>query len=208
MRVLIVYKMFSELMLNAPDWKAIFAPEGRLLRQGDLIQRTNLSRTLSIIASEGADGFYKVSQNVVVAQFEYDLIILKGEIADAIVAKVKATGGILTHEDLESYQVIVQPALQGTYRGHRIYTTHAPTSGPVLLHMFNLLEHFEDLVEEGHTGLNTHRIVEAMKCELITCLQERPLMKCFPYSRFRCSVRTDISQEVSQTYHTLQDKGL
>lgn len=85
--------------------------------------------------------------------------------ADAIVAKVKATGGILTHEDLEDYEVIVKPALMGTYRDKKIYTTHAPTSGPVLLHMFNLLEHFDDFVEEGRTGLNVHRIVETMKCE-------------------------------------------
>jgi len=138
-------QMFAPLMLNSPDWKAIFAPEGRLLREGELIQRTNLSRTLSVIASEGADGFYK------------------GAIADAIIAKVKATGGVMTHEDLEAYKVIVQPALQGTYRGRKIYTTHAPTSGPVLLHMLNLLEHFDDFVQEGRTGLNVHRIVEAMK---------------------------------------------
>ncbi|THH27848.1 hypothetical protein EUX98_g6344 [Antrodiella citrinella] len=138
-------QMFAPLMLNSPDWKAIFAPEGRLLQEGELVHRTNYSRTLSVIASQGADGFYK------------------GPIADSIIAKVKETGGVLTHEDLESYNVIVQPALQGTYRGRKIYTTHAPTSGPVLLHMLNLVEHFDDFVEEGRTGLNVHRIVEAIK---------------------------------------------
>lgn len=153
-------------MLNSPDWKAIFAPEGRLLREGELIQRTNLSRTLSVIASEGADGFYKVKYLTETLAPYFDLEPpVQGAIADAIIAKVKATGGVMTHEDLEAYKVIVQPALQGTYRGRKIYTTHAPTSGPVLLHMLNLLEHFDDFVQEGRTGLNVHRIVEAMKCE-------------------------------------------
>lgn len=48
-------------MLGNPDWSAIFAPHGTFLKQGDLIRRTNLSRTLSTIASEGPDAFYKVS---------------------------------------------------------------------------------------------------------------------------------------------------
>ncbi|RPD59787.1 gamma-glutamyltranspeptidase [Lentinus tigrinus ALCF2SS1-6] len=138
-------EMFSPLMLNAPDWRAVFAPDGQLLKKGDIIRRTNLSRTLETIAQEGPGAFYE------------------GPIADAIVEKIKATGGILSHEDLENYQVIVQPALQGSYRGRKIYTPHAPTSGPVLLHMLNLIEHYPDLIQDGSTLLNIHRSIEAMK---------------------------------------------
>ena len=134
-------------MLNAPDWRAVFAPDGQLLKEGDIIRRTNLSRTLEIIAEQGPNAFYK------------------GPIADAIVEKIKATGGILSHEDLENYEVVVQPALQGSYRGRKIYTPHAPTSGPVLIHMLNLMEHYPDLVQDGPTLLNVHRSIEAMKCE-------------------------------------------
>ncbi|KAK7692608.1 hypothetical protein QCA50_004240 [Cerrena zonata] len=43
----------TRVMLNLPDWQAIFAPKGRLLREGELIQRLNLSRTLATIAEEG-----------------------------------------------------------------------------------------------------------------------------------------------------------
>lgn len=139
-------QMFSPLMLNASDWRAIFAPQGRLLKAGDTIHRTNLSRTLQTIAKEGPGAFYK------------------GPIADAIIDKVRKTGGILSHEDLENYQVQVQHALEGSYRGRKIYTPHAPTSGPVLIHMLNLMEHYPDLVVDGRTALNTHRLIEAMKC--------------------------------------------
>ncbi|TFK89119.1 gamma-glutamyltranspeptidase [Polyporus arcularius HHB13444] len=141
-------EMFSPLMLNVPDWRAVFAPDGQLLKEGQVIRRTNLSRTLEIIAREGPDAFYK------------------GPIADAIVDKVKATGGILSHEDLENYQAIVRPALQGSYRGRKIYTPHAPTSGPVLLHMLNLMEHYPDLVHDGRTLLNVHRFIEAMNTRI------------------------------------------
>ncbi|KAH9895138.1 gamma-glutamyltranspeptidase [Cubamyces lactineus] len=138
-------EMFAPLMLNHPDWKPIFAPEGRLLQTGETIRRTNLSRTLATIAEEGPEAFYK------------------GPIADAIVAKVKETGGILSHQDLEDYQVQVNRALQGTYRGRKVYTPHAPTSGPVLIHMLNLMEHYDNLQEEGRSLLNVHRFIEAMK---------------------------------------------
>lgn len=141
--------MFSRLMLNHPDWTEVFAPGGCLLREGETIRRTALSRTLTRIAEEGPDAFYK------------------GPIADAILRKIRATGGIMTQEDLDAYEVKVEPALRGAYRGKTLYTTHAPTSGPVLLHMLNLVEMFDGFVEDGRTPENVHRMVEVMKCAFL-----------------------------------------
>lgn len=50
---------YADLMLNNPDWSAIFAPQGKLLHEGEIIRRTNLSRTLASIAQEGADALYQ-----------------------------------------------------------------------------------------------------------------------------------------------------
>ncbi|KAF7361903.1 hypothetical protein MVEN_00534900 [Mycena venus] len=133
---------FPSLMLGNPDWSAVFAPRGRFLREGEVIKRSNYSRTLATIASEGPDAFYK------------------GPIADSLVKKIRETGGVLSHADLESYRVRVARALQGTYRGRKVYTSHAPTSGPVLLHMLNLMEKFP---MTARTPLNVHRAVEALK---------------------------------------------
>ena len=52
-------QLFKPLMLQ-PVWKDIFAPNGELLREGELIRRTALSQTLAAIAKGGADAFYKV----------------------------------------------------------------------------------------------------------------------------------------------------
>jgi len=54
------FQWFRDLMLGDDDWKAIFAPHGRLLREGEIIRRTNYSRTLSAIAEQGAEAFYSV----------------------------------------------------------------------------------------------------------------------------------------------------
>ncbi|KAJ8514465.1 hypothetical protein ONZ45_g8022 [Pleurotus djamor] len=133
---------FPDLMLKNPDFSSIFAPNGRFLRENETIRRTNLSHTLEAIAQEGASAFYS------------------GPIADSVVRKVRSTGGILSHADLLNYTVKVQPALEGTYLGRKIYTTHAPTSGPVLLHMLNLLEYYDFT---SQTPLNVHRLVETLK---------------------------------------------
>lgn len=86
----------------------------------------------------------------------------------------------MTSSDLESYKPTVQPALQGTYHGPKgspprhIYTTHAPTSGPVVLHILNLLEGY-DLVGDGPTPLNIHRVVESLKCASVILYPRSPL---------------------------------
>jgi gamma-glutamyltranspeptidase len=54
----------------------------------------------------------------------------QGEVSASILRKINETGGVLSQKDLDDYRVIVQPALEGRYRGRKIYTTHAPTSGP------------------------------------------------------------------------------
>ena len=103
---------------------------------------------------------------------------IQGPIADSIVRKVQETGGIITHEDLRNYSVDIYRSLEGTYLDKTIYVPKAPTSGPgtlpfspfnpdsdtrrrlVLLHMFNILEHY-DFSERN--GVNAHRIVEILK---------------------------------------------
>jgi len=134
--------MFEHLMLGDPDWSSVFAPNGRLLREGELIRRTSLSQTLHTIAEHGAEAFYS------------------GRILEALLAKIHATGGILTAADFADYKPIVRPALKGSFKGRTVYTSHAPTSGPVLLHMLNLQERFSDTVDEN---LRLHRFIETLK---------------------------------------------
>ena len=95
----------------------------------------------------------------------------------------------------------VYPALEGTYRGRKVYTPRAPTSGPVLLHMLNLLERY-DLEGEGRTGLNVHRLVEVIKCAFTFLFSWMILrligFSCF--SRLRCKVLVESSSFVWHAY--------
>ncbi|CAG8737267.1 15969_t:CDS:10, partial [Racocetra persica] len=87
---------------------------------------------------------------------------LQGSIAKSIIKRVKATGGIMTLEDLENYRPIVRKPLVGFYHGRKVLTTPEPSSGAVLIFLLNLLEKY-DLKSSKINGLNLHRIVESLK---------------------------------------------
>ncbi|PWN50654.1 hypothetical protein IE53DRAFT_387014 [Violaceomyces palustris] len=138
---------FGGFMKDKPEWAEIFVDPitGELVKEGDTIRRESYARTLERIAKEGVDVFYQ------------------GSIAESMVEKVREEGGILTLEDMSGYRALVKPAIQGSWRGRRVFTTQAPTSGPVLLSLLNLLSGFPDFPSQGPTGLSAHRFVEALK---------------------------------------------
>jgi gamma-glutamyltranspeptidase/glutathione hydrolase len=77
---------------------------------------------------------------------------------------MQANGGLITKEDLASYQPIIRKPIQGTYRGYEIYSMPPPSSGGIhLVQMLNLLEGFP-IAELGHNTAQTiHLMTESMK---------------------------------------------
>ncbi|KAI8810447.1 gamma-glutamyltranspeptidase [Cladochytrium replicatum] len=135
---------YAGLMLNNTEFSEVFAPNGRILVEGDTIRRTALGHTLRAIADEGPEVFYT------------------GWIGKSLVDTTRANGGILTMKDMSAYEVKTSLPLVGTYRDRKIITSPPPSSGPVLLSVLNILEGYA-LGKEGRTQLNFHRIVEAFK---------------------------------------------
>lgn len=64
--------------MTNPDWASIFAPNGRLLREGEIIRRTNLSLTLTKVAREGADAFYTVIYSSQLASYRRSNVVILG----------------------------------------------------------------------------------------------------------------------------------
>jgi gamma-glutamyltranspeptidase/glutathione hydrolase/leukotriene-C4 hydrolase len=114
--------------------------------------------------------------------------MIQGSIAESIVAKAQATGGILTMADMANYSVIVAPALEGSFAGRRVLTSGAPTSGAVLLHMLHLADRLglvqdsEGLSEEEQ-GEQLHLMIECMKC--MSLFLSKRLALTGPLSRLR-----------------------
>ncbi|TYJ52700.1 gamma-glutamyltransferase [Cryptococcus floricola] len=146
-------RFFGQFMLSSPAWKAIYAPRGELLVEGEFIQRTNYGKTLEKIAREGAEAFYH------------------GEIAESTVETIKNAGGIMTLNDasyklskLKHYKALAYPAIHGTFMSKEVYTTSAPSSGGVLLGLLSVLEPLNITSTGGlRDVLNAHRFIEALK---------------------------------------------
>lgn len=113
---------------------------------GETLKQPELAHSLSLIAKQGAKGFYQ------------------GETAKKLVAAVKDAGGIMTLADLANYHVVEREPIRGTYRGYDVVSMPPPSSGGVhIIQMLNVLEHFP-LNQFGHNTAQTlHAMTETMK---------------------------------------------
>src|SRR6202163_77362 len=140
-----------------PDWhrrlarwpataKIFSRPDGTSLREGDTLVQAALATTLQAIAAQGARGFYQ------------------GAVAEKLAAGIRDAGGIMTTEDLKSYQAIVRAPVRGSYRGYDIVSMPQPSSGGVvLLEALNILEGFPMGDMKQGSAPSLHVMIEAMK---------------------------------------------
>jgi gamma-glutamyltranspeptidase/glutathione hydrolase len=140
-----------------PDWhrrlarwpsstKIFSRADGGSLREGDTLVQTDLAATLSAIAARGPRGFYE------------------GPVAERLAKAIEDAGGIMTSDDLKSYQPVIRAPMRGTYRGYDIVSMPQPSSGGVvLLETLNILEGFPMSDMKQGSAASLHVMIEAMK---------------------------------------------
>ena len=109
-------------------------------------KQPNLAKTLFMISKKGRDVFYT------------------GEIARWISEESLSKGGLITLDDMRSYEAKYRVPIETNYRGYRIVSMPpAASGGLVLLQTLNILENF-DLRASGHNSAQTvHILSEAMQ---------------------------------------------
>jgi gamma-glutamyltranspeptidase/glutathione hydrolase len=110
-----LFEILGDIVLSTPEAAALFAPEGRVLQQGDVVRQAELADSLKRLGAEGPDPFYT------------------GDIAAAIVAWVSERGGTLTAEDLREYAVVDRLPVHVPYRGREVLTNPPPSAGGILI---------------------------------------------------------------------------
>ncbi|MEM7574340.1 MAG: gamma-glutamyltransferase [Bacteroidota bacterium] len=113
---------------------------------GQTFYQQDLAKTLERIRDQGKAGFYQ------------------GETADLIVAEMKSSGGLITHEDLSNYETAWRTPVSTTYRDYTVYSMPPASSGGVALsQMLGMLEPYP-LAEYGFQSLESgHLTIEAMR---------------------------------------------
>ncbi|MGO4716891.1 gamma-glutamyltransferase [Bradyrhizobium sp. 2TAF24] len=130
-----------------PAGARIFSrPDGSVLREGDRLLQPDLAATLTAVAEQGPRGFYQ------------------GPVAEKLIAGIRGAGGIMTIEDLKTYQPVIRTPVRGRYRGYDIVSMPLPSSGGVvLLETLNILEGYRlGELKQGSVE-SLHLLIEAMK---------------------------------------------
>ncbi len=111
---------------------------------GDTFKQPELAQTLSEISKKGKDGFYT------------------GAVAMKLSHEVRLAGGILTEEDLKTYEPKLREPLRGEYRGMEIVTMGPPSAGGA--GVISLLKYaaLADKAGEFAEGYGSARAIQAI----------------------------------------------
>lgn len=124
---------------------ALFLPEGRAPKAGEVFRNPDLAETLNLIAQGGEDAFYR------------------GPIARTIDAYMKRIGGPLRYADFAAYRPEWVEPVSTNYRGYDVWQIPPSTQGVIVLEMLNILEGY-DLKAMGFDSADRlHVMTEAKK---------------------------------------------
>ena len=110
-----VAEILAGLLTSTPECAALWAPAGRILREGELLHNPELGDALLRLARDGAEPFYS------------------GDIAGAVCDWLGARGGSLRAADLEGYAAVEREPIEMAYRDRTILTNPPPSAGGTLL---------------------------------------------------------------------------
>lgn len=136
----------SKDLTKFPSTAKIYQRSGNFYQAGETFRQPELAETLRRIAKDPTE-FYK------------------GAMAKQIAAVEKSGGGLITADDLASYEVKERKPIKGRYRGYDILTAPPPSSGGVVLvEILNILSGF-DLAKLGadRSTAQVHTITEAFR---------------------------------------------
>ncbi|MCU0702841.1 MAG: gamma-glutamyltransferase [Fimbriiglobus sp.] len=127
------------------EFLRVFKKEGEW-KAGDVLKQPDLAKTLKMIATKGADGFYT------------------GPVAELIAAEMKASGGLISLDDLKAYKAVQREPIVGTYRGFDVIAAPPPSSGGITLLLALKMLETQDVKKNPWGAADTmHLVAEAMR---------------------------------------------
>jgi len=127
----LLFEVLAPIMRSTPEAAAIYTPAGRPLGTGERIRLPELGDLLERLGAEGPGFLYE------------------GDAAAAVSDWVMQRGGLLTREDLATYQVVEREPAQARFRGRQVLTNPPPSSGGILI--ADALELLERIDRPGDT---------------------------------------------------------
>jgi gamma-glutamyltranspeptidase / glutathione hydrolase len=110
-----IAKILADLLTSTSECAALWAPDGRVLREGELLRNPELGETLQRLGEEGAEPFYR------------------GDIAAMVCDWLRPHGGALREENLAGYEAVEREPVSVRYRDREVLTNPPPSAGGTLL---------------------------------------------------------------------------
>ena len=142
-----------------PGNAAVYLPEGRPPRVGEVLKHEDLARTLRFLVDEerAHAGRGRAAGLAAVRRAFYE-----GDIAAQIASHQKENGGLLTARDLARFRVAIEPPVSTTFGSVEVFGCGPWCQGPMLLQALDILEGV-DLEAMGHNSVAyLHTLAEAI----------------------------------------------
>ncbi|WP_439481687.1 gamma-glutamyltransferase [Cyclobacterium plantarum] len=131
--------------IQYPGFEETFTINGEAPKKGEIFKNPDLANTLTLIAEEGRDAFYK------------------GKIAQTISDYMAQNGGFLSYNDLAEHRTEWIDPVSTNYRGYDVWELPPNGQGIAALQILNILEGF-DLKKMGFGSAEyIHTFTEAKK---------------------------------------------
>jgi gamma-glutamyltranspeptidase/glutathione hydrolase len=134
-----VAEILAGLLVSTPECAALWAPDGRVLREGEVLRNAELGAALERLGVDGAEPFYR------------------GDVAAAVCAWLGERGGWLSASDLAGYRAIEREPIRMPYRDREVLTNPPPNAGGTLL------AYALALLDRGPAPPSLRAVVEAMR---------------------------------------------
>ena len=132
-------------MAKWAESRRIFLRNGRFYEMGERFVQPELAAALARIQKNPRD-FYE------------------GESARILAADMKKNGGLITLEDLKTYEASIREPLRGRYRGYEVITMPPPSSGGIaLIEMLNMIEPLDLKALGWGSAHYVHNLVETQR---------------------------------------------
>jgi len=135
-----------EKLIHMAGESCCYLNQGFPYEPGDTFRNPELAGTFRLLASGGIEEFYQ------------------GLLAEKIVEAVKEHGGIITLEDLASYEPQENTPLKGVYKDFTIYSPGLPASGGLhIIQLLNILENWPVKEWKHNSPEYIHHLSEAFR---------------------------------------------
>jgi gamma-glutamyltranspeptidase/glutathione hydrolase len=177
-------KILDPLLAAEPEGRAIYNPEGRALRAGETFRFPELGDLLERLGAEGPGFLYT------------------GDVAEAVSDWVLERGGLITREDLASYDVIEREPARARYRGRHVITNPPPSSGGILIaYALDMLERLDRPADVRALVQVMDQANRARTAEFVSSLHSEGYLERFLAKEAIESAASEVHSRLGSTTH-------